>query len=507
MPGQRNSNRKEQQALDISFGHLMPQAPEVEKAVLGALMIDKDAYLEVCDKLRPESFYEPRNQMVYEAIQKLSMDENPVDMLTVVDMLGKMGKLEDVGGPAYVADLSSRVATSANLEYHANIVAEKYLSRQMISYVSVIGKKTYDESYDIKDVVQEAESTLFELSQKNMKKDYSVLAPIVDRAMDMVKIAHANKGGITGISSGYFKLDDMICGWQDSDLVIIAGRPAMGKTAFALSLAKNIAADQKIPMAFFSLEMSDVQLANRLISNACKIEGTKLMSGQLDRADWLRLDKKIDNLKDAPLYIDDTEGLSVMELRTKARRLVREKGVKLIMIDYLQLMTASGMKYNSRQEEVSLISRSLKGLAKELNIPVLALSQLNRGVESRQGADGKRPQLSDLRESGAIEQDADMVIFLHRPEYYGLKMSDDGLIDYHNRAEVIISKHRKGATGIILMNFIGDYTRFENCDDPMGNCPPTEGGEIRGDNDMLFTKEEFDPFKLAAIDGYRGGDR
>ena len=507
MPGQRNSNRKEQQALDISFGHLMPQAPEVEKAVLGALMIDKDAYLEVCDKLRPESFYEPRNQMVYEAIQKLSMDENPVDMLTVVDMLGKMGKLEDVGGPAYVADLSSRVATSANLEYHANIVAEKYLSRQMISYVSVIGKKTYDESYDIKDVVQEAESTLFELSQKNMKKDYSVLAPIVDKAMDMVKIAHANKGGITGISSGYFKLDDMICGWQNSDLVIIAGRPAMGKTAFALSLAKNIAADQKIPMAFFSLEMSDVQLANRLISNACKIEGTKLMSGQLDRADWLRLDKKIDNLKDAPLYIDDTEGLSVMELRTKARRLVREKGVKLIMIDYLQLMTASGMKFNSRQEEVSLISRSLKGLAKELNIPVLALSQLNRGVESRQGAEGKRPQLSDLRESGAIEQDADMVIFLHRPEYYGLKMSDDGLIDYHNRAEVIISKHRKGATGIILMNFIGDYTRFENCDDPMGNCPPTEGGEIRGDNDMLFTKEELDPFKLAAIDGYRGGDR
>ena len=507
MPGQRNSNRKEQQALDISFGHLMPQAPEVEKAVLGALMIDKDAYLEVCDKLRPESFYEPRNQMVYEAIQKLSMDENPVDMLTVVDMLGKMGKLEDVGGPAYVADLSSRVATSANLEYHANIVAEKYLSRQMISYVSVIGKKTYDESYDIKDVVQEAESTLFELSQKNMKKDYSVLAPIVDKAMDMVKIAHANKGGITGISSGYFKLDDMICGWQNSDLVIIAGRPAMGKTAFALSLAKNIAADQKIPMAFFSLEMSDVQLANRLISNACMIEGTKLMSGQLDRADWLRLDKKIDKLKDAPLYIDDTEGLSVMELRTKARRLVREKGVKLIMIDYLQLMTASGMKYNSRQEEVSLISRSLKGLAKELNIPVLALSQLNRGVESRQGAEGKRPQLSDLRESGAIEQDADMVIFLHRPEYYGLKMSDDGLIDYHNRAEVIISKHRKGATGIILMNFIGDYTRFENCDDPMGNCPPTEGGEIRGDNDMLFTKEELDPFKLAAIDGYRGGDR
>lgn len=517
MQGQRNQYRKghdSQFAEAFTYGHITPQAPEVEKAVLGALMIDRDAYMEVCDKLIPESFYEPQNQVVYEAIQRLSMDENPVDMLTVTDMLGKMGKLDEIGGPAYLAELTSKVATSANLEYHSNIVAEKYLSRQMISYVSVIGKKIFDESYYIKDVVQEAESTLFELSQKNTKKDYSVLAPVVDRAMEMVKLAHANKGGITGISSGYYKLDDMICGWQDSDLVVIAGRPAMGKTAFALSLAKNIAADQKIPIAFFSLEMSDVQLANRLMSNACMVEGTKLLSGQLDTSDWMRLDKKLDKLMDAPLYIDDTESLSVMELRTKARRLVREKGVRLIMIDYLQLMTASGMKFNSRQEEVSLISRSLKGLAKELNIPVLALSQLNRGVESRNGVEGKRPQLSDLRESGAIEQDADMVIFLHRPEYYGLKISSDGLIDYTDKAEVIISKHRKGATGIIMMKFKGEYTRFENDDDPaMSNFPPTEGGEIIGskvngeNGNIIFSQNEYDPFKLAAIDGYRGGDR
>lgn len=517
MQGQRNQYRKghdSQFAEAFTYGHITPQAPEVEKAVLGALMIDRDAYMEVCDKLIPESFYEPQNQVVYEAIQRLSMDENPVDMLTVTDMLGKMGKLDEIGGPAYLAELTSKVATSANLEYHSNIVAEKYLSRQMISYVSVIGKKIFDESYYIKDVVQEAESTLFELSQKNTKKDYSVLAPVVDRAMEMVKLAHANKGGITGISSGYYKLDDMICGWQDSDLVVIAGRPAMGKTAFALSLAKNIAADQKIPIAFFSLEMSDVQLANRLMSNACMVEGTKLLSGQLDTSDWMRLDKKLDKLMDAPLYIDDTESLSVMELRTKARRLVREKGVRLIMIDYLQLMTASGMKFNSRQEEVSLISRSLKGLAKELNIPVLALSQLNRGVESRNGVEGKRPQLSDLRESGAIEQDADMVIFLHRPEYYGLKISSDGLIDYTDKAEVIIAKHRKGATGIIMMKFKGEYTRFENDDDPaMSNFPPTEGGEIIGskvngeNGNIIFSQNEYDPFKLAAIDGYRGGDR
>ena len=508
----RSQGQSNQLPLD-SYAHVQPQALEMEKAVLGALMIDRDAYMEVCNLLRVESFYEPRNQMIYEAIVKLSAEESPVDVLTITDKLGKMGKLEEVGGPGYVADLSSRVATSANIVYHANIVAEKYLARQMIHYVGTIGNKAFDETYDIKDVVQEAESILFELSQNNMKKDYSVLSPIVDKAMEMVKIAHSNKGGITGISTGYFQLDDMTCGWQNSDLVIIAGRPAMGKTAFALSLAKNIAADQKIPMAFFSLEMSDVQLANRLMANACKVDSKKLLSGQLDRSDWLRLDKNIEKLKEAPLYIDETEGLSVMELRTKARRLVKEHGVKLIMIDYLQLMTASGMNYNSRQEEVSLISRSLKGMAKELNIPVLALSQLNRGVESRNGAEGKRPQLSDLRESGAIEQDADMVIFLHRPEYYGIKMSSDGLIDYTGKAEVIISKHRKGATGIVMMKFVGEFTRFEDCDDPaLTNRPPTEGGEIigskinGGNNDALFSQEEYDPFKLAAIDGYRGGD-
>ena len=484
-------------STDFTYGHVMPQAPDIEKAVLGALMIDKDAYLEVCDLLKPESFYEPRNQMVYEAIMKLSMEESPVDVLTVADMLGKMGKLEEVGGPGYIADLSSRVATSANIDYHANVVAEKYLSRQMIQYVNVIGKKTFDETYDIKAVVQEAESTLFELSQKNMKKDYSVLAPIIGNAIKIVEKAHSNTGGLTGISTGFYKLDDMTCGWQDSDLVIIAGRPAMGKTAFALSLAKNIAADQKIPMAFFSLEMTDVQLANRLMSNACGIEGKKLLSGQLDRYDWDRLDKNVGVLTDAPLYIDDTEGLSVMDLRTKARRLKKEHDIKLIMIDYLQLMTASGMKYNSRQEEVSLISRSLKGLAKELNVPVLALSQLNRGVESRDGAEGKRPQLSDLRESGAIEQDADMVVFLHRPEYYHLYQSEDGSIDYRGKAEVIIAKHRKGATGIITMDFKGEFTRFENPEDNMiGNHPPTDGGEIVGSkiNSETIPPDGFDSF-------------
>ena len=479
MPGQRNNSRRDQSPMEFTYGHVMPQALEMEKAVLGALMIDKDAYLEVCDLLRPESFYEPRNQMVYEAIQRLTMEESPVDVLTVTDKLGKMGKLEEVGGPGYVAELSSRVASSANIEYHANVVAEKYLSRQMIHYVGVIGKKTFDETYEIKDVIQEAESILFELTQKNMKKDYSVLAPILDNAIKIVEKAHSNIGGLTGISTGFYKLDDITCGLQNSDLVIIAGRPAMGKTAFALSLAKNIAADQKIPMAFFSLEMSDVQLANRLISNACGIDSKKLQSGQLDRLEWDRLDKHLGILTDAPLYIDDTEALSVMDLRTKARRLKQEHDIRLIMIDYLQLMTANGMRYNNRQEEVSLISRSLKGLAKELNIPVLALSQLNRGVESREGVEGKRPQLSDLRESGAIEQDADMVVFLHRPEYYKIYQNENGTIDYRGKAEVIIAKHRKGATDTIMMVFRGEYTRFENLEDNMSwNSPPIDGGVI-----------------------------
>ena len=508
MPGQRNNNRRTQQPLDISYGHVMPQAPEVEKAVLGALMIDKDAYVEVCNLLVPESFYEPRNQMVYEAIQQLSREESPVDVLTVTDMLGKMGKLEEVGGPGYIMDLSSRVATSANIEYHANVVAEKYLSRQMIQYVNVIGKKSFDETYDIRDVVQEAESILLELSQKNMKKDYSALGSVVERAVKSVEEAYANKGSFTGIPSGLYKLDDMTCGWQKSDLVIIAGRPAMGKTAFALSVAKNIAVDQKRPMAFFSLEMSDVQLANRLMSNTCEIEGKKLLSGQLDREDWIRLDKNLQALTDAPLFVDDTEGLSVMELRTKARRLQKEHHIELIMIDYLQLMTASGMRYNSRQEEVSLISRSLKGLAKELNIPVLALSQLNRGVESREGAEGKRPQLSDLRESGAIEQDADMVIFLHRPEYYHILKSEDGFIDYKDKAEIIIAKHRKGATGIVMMDFKGEFTRFANSEDKVISKSPREGGEIRDsgvngrNEDLPFPPEDAMSFDAEVMNDH-----
>lgn len=310
-----------------------------------------------------------------------------------------------------------------------------------------------------------------------MRQDYTQIDPVVKQAVEILQKAAANKGGLTGIPTGYAKLDDYTSGWQRSDLVIIAGRPAMGKTSFALSLAKNIAVDYDTPIAFFSLEMNNVQLVNRLISNVCEIEGKKILNGQLDDEEWKRLDKNVRKLQAAPIYIDDTPGMSIFELRTKARRLVREKGVQVIMIDYLQLMNANGARFGSRQEEVSTISRSLKGLAKELDIPVLALSQLNRTVEGREGIDGKRPQLSDLRESGAIEQDADMVLFVHRPEYYRIFTDEKGN-DLHGKAQIIIAKHRKGGTGDVLLNFRGEFTRFENPTD--SDKSPIGGGEIIG---------------------------
>ena len=471
--GQSNNNRnaKPRQPIDNTYGHLQPQALEVEKAVLGALMIDKDAYAIVCETLYPESFYEPRNQMVYAAIRDLSMAEKPIDILTVTDRLSKDGTLEEVGGPGYIAELSSRVASSANIEYHANIVAQKSLARQLITFTSVIQTKAFDETVDVDDLMQEAEGSLFELSQRNMKKDYTQINPVISQAIKNIQTAASNKDGLTGVPTGFHELDIITSGWQASDFVIIAGRPAMGKTSFALSMAKSIAADYQVPTAFFSLEMSNVQLVNRLISNVCEIKGSTILNGQLSPDEWDRLDKRVNNILDAPLYVDETPGLSVFELRTKARRLVREHGVKVIMIDYLQLMNANGMRFSSRQEEVSTISRSLKGLAKELNIPIIALSQLNRGVESREGLEGKRPQLSDLRESGAIEQDADIVLFVHRPEYYHIYTDDRG----RDMAQIIIAKHRKGATGDVLLTFRGEYTRFENPEDrSLGHQPPID---------------------------------
>ena len=488
------------QIVDDVYGHLQPQALDVERAVLGALMKDKDAYAIVCELLYPESFYEKRNQKVYAAIRDLSLAEKPVDILTVSEQLARNGDLDEVGGPVYITELASRVSTSANIEYHAHIIAQKFLARQLISFAGDISTKAFDETIDVDDLMQHAEGALFELSQKNMKKDYTQIDPVISQAVKVIQDAAKNTDGLTGISSGYHGLDDKTSGWQNSDLVIVAGRPAMGKTAFALSMAKNIAADLHQPMAFFSLEMSNQQLINRLLSNVCEIEGKKILNGQLLPDEWDRLDKRVNNLLGAPLYVDDTPGLSVFELRTKARRLVREHGVKIIMIDYLQRMNANGMRFSSRQEEVSTISRSLKGLAKELDIPIIALSQLNRGVEAREGLEGKRPQLSDLRESGAIEQDADMVLFVHRPEYYHIYQDDNGR-DLHGMAQIIIAKHRKGATGDVLLTFRGEYTRFENPEDGrIGNRAPVGGGEILGSK-INGTDDDIPPFGEPPVSG------
>ena len=377
------------------------------------------------------------------------------------------------GRPSVNLDLF--MASAAHVESHARILAQKYMQRQLIHYAGDIETMAYEEGVDVDELMQKAEGELFQLSQNNMKQDYTQIDPVVKEAVAILQRAAQNSGGLTGIPTGYRGLDDMTSGWQPSDLVIIAGRPAMGKTSFALSIAKNVAVDYDVPIGFFSLEMNNVQLVNRLISNVCEISGKKILNGQLEQPEWERLDKKLRKLTGAPIYIDDTPGLSVFELRTKARRLVREKGVKLLMIDYLQLMNANGMKFGSRQEEVSTISRSLKGIAKELNIPVLALSQLSRNVENREGLEGKRPQLSDLRESGAIEQDADMVCFIHRPEYYKIYTSADGS-DLRGMAEIIIAKHRNGAVGDVRLRFIGQYTRFQNPEDDMVIPPPTEGG-------------------------------
>ena len=482
MPDNRkkNNGKKGTSPIDPNFAHVQPQAVEIERVVLGALMVDSDAFSVVSELLKPETFYEPRHQKIYEAIRNMNMDERPVDIMTLNDELSKMGEIDKVGGVDYLMENSSQVASAAHVESHARILAEKYMQRQLIHFAGDIETKAYDSSVDVDELMQQAEGSLFQISQNNMKQDFTQVAPVVKNAVEILQRAASNKGGLTGIPTGYTGMDEITSGWQASDLVIIAGRPAMGKTSFALSIAKNVAVDYGVPIGFFSLEMNNVQLVNRLISNVCEVSGRKILNGQLDPSDWERLDKRIGRLTDAPIYVDDTPGLSVFELRTKARRLVREKGVKIIMIDYLQLMNANGMKFGSRQEEVSTISRSLKGLAKELDIPVLALSQLSRNVENREGLEGKRPQLSDLRESGAIEQDADMVLFVHRPEYYHIYQDEKGN-DLHGMAQIIIAKHRKGSTGDVLLNFRGEFTRFQDPTEAATSSPVADGGgEIIG---------------------------
>ena len=459
---------------------IQPQDKEIEDAVLGALMLERDAYAIVCDLLRPESFYDPGNQKIYAAINKLGVMQQPIDMLTVTQQLRADGALDDVGGPVRISELTSNVASAAHIEYHERIVAQKFLARRLISFCSEIEKKSFDESYDIDDLLQEAEGKLFEISQGNLKKDFTQIDPVINSAMEQIEAAGKRESGLSGLQTGFHNLDKLTSGWQNSDLIIIAARPAMGKTAFVLSMAKNMAVDYNTPVAIFSLEMSNLQLVNRLISNVCEIEGEKIKSGRLSRQEWEQLNSRVRSLFSAPLYVDDSPSLSILELRTKARRLVKEHGVKIIIIDYLQLMNATGMKFGSREQEVSMISRSLKQLAKELNIPVIALSQLSRKVEERNDGN-KRPQLSDLRESGAIEQDADIVCFIHRPEYYTRSTTDAENRDIRGMAEFIVAKHRSGSVDDIEMTFVARFARFQNRSEPMPFEKGTMASKINDD--------------------------
>jgi len=460
-----NSRTSARKTVVVSeMGRLQPQARELEQVVLGALLLEKDAFSMVSDILKPECFYEKANATIYSAIMDLATKQEPIDMMTVIEQLKKRGELEDIGGPLYISKLTEKVASSAHIEFHARIIAQKYLARELIKFTALIQDKAFDETIDVDDLMQDAEGQLFEISQNNLKKDFTQINPVIKEAFKQIKEALENKEGFSGLRSGFTGIDKITSGWQKSDLIIIAARPAMGKTAFVLSMAKNMAMNFNTPVAIFSLEMSNVQLVNRLIMNVCELDGEIIKSGHFEQHEWTQLNTKIRELYDIPLYIDDTPSLSVFELRTKARRLVREHNVQCIIIDYLQLMNASGMTFGSREQEVSTISRSLKGLAKELNIPIIALSQLNRGVESRQGVEGKRPQLADLRESGAIEQDADMVCFIHRPEYY--KIYDDGQgHDLKGLAEIIIAKHRNGAVGNVYLRFLSNLAKFANLED------------------------------------------
>ena len=444
-----SSSRRQDKAM-LEIGKLQPQDTDLEEAVLGALMLEKDAYVVVCDILKPESFYDVRNQKIYASIQSLGAMQRPIDMLTVTEQLRLDGNLEDVGGPLRISELTGRVSSAANVEYHARIVAQKYLARELITFCSSIETKAFDESNDVDDLLQEAEGRLFEITQHNVKKDVTQIDPVISEAIKKIEDAANRESGLSGLQTGYHKLDKLTSGWQDSDLIIIAARPAMGKTAFVLSMAKNMSVNFNIPVAIFSLEMSNLQLVNRLISNVCELESEKIKSGQLSQLEWDKLMTKIKMLYSAPLYIDDTPSLSVFELRTKARRLVREHGVKILIIDYLQLMTGNG-RTESRQQEVSEISRSLKALARELDVPVIALSQLSRGVEARQV---KRPMLSDLRESGSLEQDADIVAFLYREDYYNPETENQ------NITELIIAKHRNGPVDTVNLFFHKQFTKF-----------------------------------------------
>ncbi|WP_431110902.1 replicative DNA helicase [Winogradskyella poriferorum] len=450
--------------ISLEKGKIPPQAIDLEEVVLGAMMIDKKGVDEVIDILSPDAFYKDAHKYIFEAIFKLFENSEPIDLLTVSSQLKKDEKLEMVGGDFYLISLTQRVSSSAHIEFHARIILQKYIQRSLIKISNEIIEEAYDETKDVFDLLDNAEAKLYEVTQGNVKKSTETAQSLVIQAKKKIEEI-SNKEGLSGIPTGFDKLDKLTSGWQPSDLIIVAARPGMGKTALTLTMARNIAVDFNQPVAFFSLEMSSVQLITRLISSETGLSSEKLRTGKLEKHEWEQLNVKVKTLEKAPLYIDDTPSLSIFDLRAKARRLASQYGIKMIMIDYLQLMTAGGsQKGGNREQEISMISRNLKALAKELNVPVIALSQLSRAVETRGGS--KRPLLSDLRESGAIEQDADIVSFIYRPEYYKIdEWDDEERSPTEGQGEFIVAKHRNGGLENIRLKFIGHLGKFDNLDD------------------------------------------
>lgn len=450
------------------LGKLPPQATDLEEAVLGALMLEKDALSSVIDIIKPEVFYKDNHQKIFQAIRLLFEKSSPVDILTVTAQLRSQGELEMIGGAYYITELTNRVASAANIEFHARIIIQKYIQRELIRISTEVIQSAYEDTTDVLDLLDKAEKNLFDIAQNNLRRDSRKMDDLMHEALKEIESLKDKKDGLTGVASGFTDLDRMTSGWQKSDLVIIAARPAMGKTAFVLTCARNAAVDFNKPVVVFSLEMSSVQLVNRLISGEAQIEQEKIRKGNLEEWEWQQIHSKISRLEAAPLIIDDTPALNIFEFRAKCRRLKAQHDIQLIIIDYLQLMhgkAADAKGGGNREQEIGSISRALKSVAKELNVPVIALSQLSRAVESRPGG-SKRPMLSDLRESGSIEQDADMVLFLYRPEYYGLEVDEDNN-PTQGVGEVIIAKHRNGETGRVRLKFVGKYVKFTDLDQGM----------------------------------------
>ena len=443
---------------NVELGRLPPQALDLEESVLGALMLEKEALTNIIDILKPENFYKDAHKEIYQAIIDLFNNSQPIDLLTVTNQLKKNGTLDIIGGSYYVTKLTTRVNSASNIEFHSRIILEQSIKRELINISSKVQKDAYEDTIDVFDLLDQTEQSLFDVSESHIRKNYKKVQNLMKEAIDELETKKEKKDGITGVPSGFIDLDTITSGWQPSDLVIIAGRPSMGKTAFVLSLMRNASIDHNLSMGIFSLEMSSLQLVNRLISSEAELDSDKIRKGNLKDYEWQQLLHKTDLLQKAPIFIDDTPALSILELRAKARRLKSQHDIQCIIVDYLQLMTSEyGKTSGNREQEIASISRSLKAVAKELNIPVIALSQLSRAVETRGG--DKRPVLSDLRESGSIEQDADMVMFIYRAEKYDITEDEDGESTI-GVAELLLRKNRNGPTGKVKLKFVERFAKF-----------------------------------------------